>query len=111
MDLEVCEEIVHSLSQDACPVYRIDSAELVGRVEFAVGEEGFYDALSRQLRLRSAICFYNCKKETNLAIVKCALNGEIEYVRVGDRRHLGFLNWRNTSFRVEDEDGNICFVT
>lgn len=44
-DVEVGEEVVHRLREDACPVDGIDGAETVFLVEWAVGEEGFDDVL------------------------------------------------------------------
>lgn len=44
---EVGVEVVDGLGEDARPVDRVDGAELVGRVDLGVGEEGFDDVLLR----------------------------------------------------------------
>ena len=43
--MEVGEEVVNSLSENASPVDRVDSAESVLIVEFTISEKSFYDIL------------------------------------------------------------------
>jgi len=45
LNLEVGREVVDGLSEDTSPVDRVDSSEVVGRVEFHVVEEEFDDVL------------------------------------------------------------------
>ena len=47
LNLEVGGEVVDGLSEDTSPVDRVDSSEVVGRVEFHVVEEEFDDVLRR----------------------------------------------------------------
>ena len=44
-DVEVGEEVVDGLREDARPVDGVDRAEAVGGVEFPVREKGFHDVL------------------------------------------------------------------
>ena len=46
--MEVREEIVHLLGEDARPVDGVDGAEAVFGVEFLVSEEGFDDVLQKE---------------------------------------------------------------
>jgi len=52
LNLEVGGEVVDGLSEDTCPVDRIDSSEVVARVEFHVVEEEFNDVLEKQNEIR-----------------------------------------------------------
>lgn len=45
LDVEIREEIVNSLGEDARPVDRVDRTEPVGRVELSVAEERLDDVL------------------------------------------------------------------
>lgn len=47
LNLEIGGEVVDGLSEDTSPVDRVDSSEVVGRVEFHVVEEEFDDVLRK----------------------------------------------------------------
>lgn len=46
--VEVGEEVVDGLGENAGPVYGVDCAEAMFFVEGTVAEEGFYDILARE---------------------------------------------------------------
>lgn len=54
--MEIRKEVVHSLREDTRPIDRVDGAEAVFLVEFAICEEGFDDVL---------------------AVVKCSFHGDV----------------------------------
>ena len=43
--MEVCEEVVDCLCEDACPIDGVDGSESVSSVEVGVGEECFDNVL------------------------------------------------------------------
>lgn len=49
--------------------------------------------------------------ETHLAVIKSTFDGDVVDISIGDRGHLRFLNGRDTTFWVEDEDRYIGFVS
>lgn len=44
---------------------------------------------------------------TYLAVVECAVDGQVVHVGVKDSGHLSFLNRADLAFRVHDEDRHI----
>ena len=44
---------------------------------------------------------------TYLAVVECAVDGQVVYVGVKDSSHLSFLDGADLALRVHNEDGNI----
>lgn len=46
-----------------------------------------------------------------LTVVESSLDSKVEYIGVGDRGHLGFLDGGYPTFRMEDENRDILLVT
>jgi hypothetical protein len=49
--------------------------------------------------------------ETHLTIIKGAVNGNAVDVLIRDRGHLCFLDRRDSTVGVEDEDGDVLFAS
>lgn len=47
----------------------------------------------------------------HLTVIECPFDRQIMYVGISDSGHLGFLDWRYSTFGMQDEDGYIFFVT
>ncbi len=48
---------------------------------------------------------------THLAIIKSPIHGDTVNILIRHSCHLSFLDWRDTTVWVEDEDGDVLFTT
>jgi hypothetical protein len=108
LEVEVREEVVDGLSEDASPVDRVDCSEFVLGVEFLVSEECLDNILSLGFSMRGRA---SSSSVSDLAVIEGCFDSDIVDVRVCHRRHLGFLDWRNTALGMENEDGHIGLAT
>ena len=107
LELEVGNEVVHCLGEDASPVDGIDCSEMVFVVECPVSEESFDDILNRQLETSGK----KMRLGAYLAVVERGVDCDVVNVCIGHCCHLCFLNRGNTAFRMENEDGDVGLVT
>ena len=87
--MEIRQEIIHRLREDACPIDGVDRTETMGLVELVICKESFDDIL---------------------AVVERSFHGEVVNVRIRHGRHLGFLDRRDAALGMENEYRNIGFV-
>ena len=88
-------EVVSCLCEDACPVDGVDSSKVEGFVDFGVCKEGF-DCILQDV----SIVYSRGSGGSHLAIIKCALNSQIVYIRIQDRCHLCFLYGTDSALRM-----------
>ena len=89
-DVEVGEEVVDGLGENACPIDGVDGTEMVFLVEGLVCEQRFHNVLRKENDRDD--CPTSIARKTYLARIKSTLYGDVAHVRVCDSRHLGFLH-------------------
>ena len=93
-DLEVGEEVVDGLGENARPVDRVDCPEMVFLVEGSIREQRLHNVLKRE-KVKVGLVLSpmtRARSSTHLARVKCTLYGDIAHVGICDGRHLRFLH-------------------
>jgi hypothetical protein len=74
----------------------------VGLVDFGVGEERLDKVLwPLAAETREVMC------GAYLAVIKCAVNGQVVHIGVHNSRHLRFLDGADLAVRVHDEDRHV----
>ncbi|MNE42669.1 hypothetical protein D3C80_1368050 [compost metagenome] len=88
--LEVSVEVVDGLRKDTGDVDRINSPQMIAMLEFNISKQLLNNAL---------------------AIIKVAVNRQVEHVGVIYSSHLQLLHLTNLSMRMQDTDSNAFLTT
>jgi hypothetical protein len=101
-EVEVGVEEVGDLGKNARPVDGVDGGEAVGFVDLGVGEE----RLDKVLWLLAPRCARDGVR-AYLAVIKCAVDGQVVDIGIHDGGHLRLLDGADLAVREHDEDGHI----